>query len=396
MRILTDAGTAATPSLVFMSSSRIRVLIAGGGVAGLESLLALQALAGDRVEIELLAPERHFTYRPLAVAESFRADSVQRLPLAAIAQDRGVTLHRDAIARLLPGEGAVQTQGGARLEYEALILALGARPVEALRGSLTFRGPQDAVRVAAVVRQLRDAAIRRVAFVVPAGTAWALPIYELALQTAAAVRTDAPGADLMLVTSEPEPLAAFGDAAGAAVRALLAQSGIELRTATDVELYADGRLWFGLGSLEVDTAIALPRLLGPSLRGVPSDPLGFVPVDAFTRVRGLCGVHAVGDAAAYTLKQGGLATQQADVAAAVIAAGAGADVWPRPYRPLLRGMLLTGGEPLHLRPDPPGALEVSEELLCGPPGKIAGRHLAPYLAQQLGLAAPRALLAAAR
>ena len=276
------------------------------------------------------------------------------------------------------------------------MLALGARPVEALRGSLTFRGPQDAARVATVVGRLRDGAIRRVAFVVPTGTAWTLPIYELALQTAAAVRADAPGADLMLVTSEPRPLAAFGDASGAAVDALLAQHGIALRTATDVELYADGRLWFGLGSLEVDAVIALPGLLGPHLRGAPSDLLGFVPVDAFTRVRGLCSVHAVGDAAAHTLKQGGLAAQQAGVAAAVIAAGAGADLWPRPYRPLLHGMLLTGGEPLHLRHDPAGALEGSEELLCGPPGKIAGRHLAAYLAQHLELAAPRTLVATAR
>ena len=376
-----------------MSSSPTRVLVAGGGVAGLESLLALQALAGDRVKIELLAPERHFTYRPLAVAEPFRADSVQRLSLDAIAQDRGVELHRDAIAGLVPGERAIETQDGTRLEYDALVLALGARPVEALRGSLTFRGPQDTARVAAIVPRLRDGTIRRVAFVVPAWTAWSLPIYELALQTAAAVRTDAPGGDLMLVTSEPEPLAVFGDASGAAVSAVLAQCGIELRTGIDAEIYADGRLWFGLGSLEVDAVIALPGLLGPRLRGAPSDPLGFLPVDEFTRVRGLDGVYAVGDVAGHALKQGGLAAQQAEVAAAVIAAEAGADVRPRPYRPLLRGMLLTGGEPLHLRHDPAGALS---EVLCGPPGKIAGRHLAPYLAQHLELAAPPALAASAR
>jgi len=36
---------------------RKRVLIAGGGVAGLETLLALRALAGDRVKVTILAPE---------------------------------------------------------------------------------------------------------------------------------------------------------------------------------------------------------------------------------------------------------------------------------------------------------------------------------------------------
>ena len=117
-----------------MSPAPIRVLVAGGGVAGLETVLALQALAGARVAIELLTPERHFTYRPLAVTEPFRPGSVQRLSLSAIAADRGVALHRDALARVLPGERAVETQGGARLEYDELVLALGARPVEAVPG----------------------------------------------------------------------------------------------------------------------------------------------------------------------------------------------------------------------------------------------------------------------
>jgi hypothetical protein len=52
---------------------------------------------------------------------------------------------------------------------------------------------------------------------------------------------------------------------------------------------------------------------------------------------------------------------------------------------LLRGLLLTGGEPRHLHHDPAGA---ADELLWWPPGKIAGRHLAPYLARHLELAAP--------
>ena len=169
----------------------LRVLVAGGGVAALETVLALQALAGERVAIELLAPGRHFTYQPLAVFEPFRSGDLLRLPLAAIAADRGVRLHRDALACVLPDQRAVETQDGARLDYDALVLALGARPVEAVRGALTFRGPRDAGRVAEVVERLRGSAPRRVVFVVPVGTTWALPLYVLALQTAAAVRGSA-------------------------------------------------------------------------------------------------------------------------------------------------------------------------------------------------------------
>ena len=106
-------------------------------------------------------------------------------------------------------------------------------------------------------------------------------------------------------------------------------------------------------------------------------------------MKGIDGVHAVGDMAAHAVKQGGLATQQADVAAEVIAAAAGVAVTPRPYRPVLHGLMLTGRDVRHLRHDPAGDSTVSDELLWWPQGKIAGRRLSPYLAGRPELAAAR-------
>ena len=105
-------------------------------------------------------------------------------------------------------------------------------------------------------------------------------------------------------------------------------------------------------------------------------------------VLGAESVFAVGDLASHGIKQGGLAAQQADVAAQVIAATAGADVQPRPYRPVLRGMLITGGEVRYLRHEPDGTSDVSDEALWWPPHKVAGRHLAHYLASHTELALP--------
>ena len=62
-------------------------------------------------------------------------------------------------------------------------------------------------------------------------------------------------------------------------------------------------------------------------------------------------VFAAGDATDQPIKQGGLATQQADAAAELIAAEAGARVTPRPFRRVLRGVVLTGEAPLYLRRD---------------------------------------------
>jgi sulfide:quinone oxidoreductase len=361
----------------------MRVLVAGGGVGGVETLLAVQALAGDRVAVELLAPDRHFTHRPLSVVEPFRAERPERIPLAAIAADRGARLHRDAVARVDADARVVLTQDGARLPYDALVVALGARPVEAVRGALTFRGTRDAHRVRAVVEDLAHGRARRVAFVVPPGTTWSLPLYELALQTAHAN----PGAELHVVTTEAAPLAAFGAAAGAEVAELLAQRGIVLHTGMALTEFDGAQLWNGAGwSLTADRVIALPRLEGPHLRGLPADSAGFVPVDDFTRVLGVDDAHAVGDIAAHGIKQGGLAAQQADVAAQIIAQRAGADVQPSPYRPVLRAMLLTGAEVRYLRHDPAGRSEVSDELMWWPPHKVAGRELANYFASHTELA----------
>ena len=111
---------------------------------------------------------------------------------------------------------------------------------------------------------------------------------------------------------------------------------------------------------------------------------GFISVDLHGHVRGVPNVYAAGDATTCPIKQGGIAAQQADAAAETIAAAAGAPVKPRPFRPVLRGLLLTGGAPKFMRAEVAGGRgadwEVSEHALWWPPSKVAGHYLAPYLA----------------
>jgi len=132
--------------------------------------------------------------------------------------------------------------------------------------------------------------------------------------------------------------------------------------------------------------IALPRLEGPWLEGLPCDRHGFLPIDDHCHVGGAQDVFAAGDATQFPLKQGGIATQQADTAAAGIAALAGAPVEPEPFRPVLRGLLMTGMAPRYLRSEPGGTSSaVDTEALWWPPAKIVGKYLAPFLATKLGL-----------
>ncbi len=363
----------------------VNVLVAGGGVAGLETALALRALGEGRVGVEIVAPEPHFFYRPLAVSEPFGGEPVRRWELADLARSAGADLTPGEVVGLDPDEHVAHLRNGPPIVYDAAVLACGARPEEAVPGALTFRGPADVEAFRRLLNALERAELHRLAFVVPTGITWPLPLYELALQTAAELGRKNVHAELSLVTSEPAPLALFGAHASEAVANALAERDIAVHASTYAEVFGERSLAVRGGRLPADAVVALPRQSAPEIDGVPRDRSGFVPTDPHGRVSTLSNVYAAGDLTAFPIKQGGLATQQADAVAESIAAAAGARVEPRPFRPVLRALLLTGGTPTFLRVELGGGhgetSEASEDALWWPSGKIVGRYLAPFLAE---------------
>ena len=366
----------------------MQVVVAGAGVAALELALALRADAEELVSVQLIAPEAEFTYRPLAVAEPFRVGQVRSFPLAPLVAATGAELRQGSVSGVDPDHKTVRLEDGQAVEYDAFVLALGARPRDAVVGALTFRGPQDGPALSALLERATAGTLQRIAFVVPAGVSWPLPLYELALLTAGYLSDRGTrGVEIVIVTPEERPLSVFGAQASDVVSELLEIRGVGLETGIAAIAWQDGVLSVaGQGSVEADAAVAVPQLLGPSLPGLPHDGAGFVPTDTEGRVPGTSDVYAAGDATQFRPKQGGLAAQQADAVAAAIALDAGAHVEPIPYRPVLRGLLLTGFVPRYLRSDSAtGSSEVNTEALWWPPAKIVGRHLAPFLAEELGL-----------
>jgi len=364
-----------------------KLLIVGGGPAALEAVLTLQRHAPERVQLTLLCDRDEFVYRPVAVAEPFGFATAERFSLAGVAADRGIDFRRGTLRSVDPAAHRVLLADGSELEYDILLLAVGARAVEALPGALTFRGPEDAAPLRERLEHLDRGAPVRIAFAAPPETSWTLPLYELALLSVEWARERELALEAWVVTYEHRPLSVFGDEVAAATAKLLADRGVRVWTGAFAEAFEEGKLWVSLeGGLPVDLAVALPRLVGRRIPGLPADAGGFVPVDAYGRVTGVEDVYAAGDMTARPLKQGGLATQQASAAAAAIAARLGADVDTRAYRPVLRAMLLTGERPRYLRR--PGA--AADEAPWWPPHKIAGRELAPYLTAhpELRLAGP--------
>lgn len=363
-----------------------QVLIAGGGVAGLEALLALHDLAGDRVELTLLCSQPEFVYRPMAVAEPFGRGRADRRLLADIVPDMGATLVRDELAAVDGPARTVITTTGRRLRYDALVVAVGAGSEPAFRHTLTWTPETDAELFGGLLRDVEEGYTKRVAFVVPPGVVWTLPAYELALMTAwEAWGMGQDDVEVTVYTPEDAPLGLFGPQATEALRHDLAEAGVQAQTGVRVaeDPRAPGRLLLRPGdrALEADRVVALPRAVGPQLPGLPGDGRGFVLTDGHGKVPGVEAVWAAGDATAYPVKQGGLASQQADAAAESIAAALGANLEPRPFRPVLRGMMLTGRGQAWMRHElPAGDGTAVRRALWWPPTKIAGRYLSPYLA----------------
>jgi sulfide:quinone oxidoreductase len=367
---------------------RFRVVIAGGGVAALEAMLALRELAADRFEITLVAPEEEFSYRPLSVVEPFAAARPRSFSLREIAFENDVHLRPSELTRIDELRRQVTLGDGSVLDYDALLLAIGARAVEAVPGAITFRGSIDAEPLRELIAEIDRGEARRVTFAIPDATWWPVAAYELALLTSAHAREHGAEVELRLVTGEKSPLALFGDRASAAVASLLADAGVEVELSSTPVAFADGRLELAGGTaIESDRAVALPIPQVPPIPGLRSQQhRGLIATDRFGGVLGMERIFAAGDATWFPVKQGGLAAQQADAAATAIAALAGAGVDPQPFRPVLRGAVLTGGGPMYLRADPVGGGDSSAapSSLWWPPSKVAGRLLAPYLAAKAG------------
>jgi len=374
--------------------SRHRVVIAGGGVAALEAMLALHHMARRSFAVTLVCPSGHFEYRPLAVAEPFNGGPAPRYDLHALVSARGARHVRDAVAAVDPAAGCVELAGGERLPYDFLLLAPGARAIVGVPGATHFWSNAAAGEMRSLVSALEHGAVHDIAVVVPGGVSWPLPAYELALQVAQRRNAAGTRGRVLLVTPERTPLEPFGRRIGAAVRDLAHEREVALVTDATAEQFSGGVLRLAGGStLRADRAVALPRLRGPQITGLPQDPDGFIPIDEASRVHGLERVWAAGDATTFPVKQGGVAAHHADAAAQSIALAAGVPVDPTPFRPVLRAVLLTGDAPLYLRralldpADPDGdTASIAAHPFWWPPDKIAGRYLAPFLSAM----APRA------
>jgi sulfide:quinone oxidoreductase len=201
-----------------------RVVIAGGGVAALETAAALQAIAADRFDVKLIAPQAHFRWRALEVGEPFGLGRPVDYELDGLCQEFGARFRRGAIHAVRREVREVLLQSGEELEYDALVLAVGGQTCPAFAAGVSFDRSVDTDSFDELLRDVGDNLATTLLVVVPPGVTWPLPAYELALMTAAT----RPGATITLVTEEASPLALFGPAASVVVGQALKAAPVEV------------------------------------------------------------------------------------------------------------------------------------------------------------------------
>jgi sulfide:quinone oxidoreductase len=376
--------------------TRFAAVICGAGIAGAEAALRLHRLAGDSVAITLLDPRQELVYRPLAVRAPFARGGARRYSLAAIAERIGATLIGDRAASVDRDARTVHLAGGRVVPYDALLLAPGGREVVPFENAHVFSDRNADETYHGIVQDIETGYITSLVLIEPEGPTWPLPLYELALMTAERADSMNATCEITFVTARRRPLQAFGGGASEAVERLFADAGITLHANATAQVPARRHVVIEPEGVQLhpQRIVTLPRIAGASVPGVPTvAPHGFFPINRVCEVRDTGGrVFAAGDSADFPVKHGGIGAQQADTAAAGVAHLAGTAPPPAPFEPVVRGMLLTGAQPLYLTAHLFEGRGWHTELYDQPPWpadeKVVAEELGPLLAS-LEETAPR-------
>jgi NADH dehydrogenase FAD-containing subunit len=316
--------------------AKARIVVLGGGFAGLESAFLLRARLRDRADITLVSDRREFLFKPNTIYIPFGADPSSLL----IRLDRP-TRRRDirlmcARAQSIDPDARLVHLGGRHVAYDFLVVATGAgmRPEEVpglAEHAETIWTPRQMSSLGRSLRwaveRAREGAEQTILFSVPPGNKCAGPLYELVLMTETWLRRRRVRDRFRLVfaTYEESYIQAFGPKLHDVVTAEFDERGIEGHVGSRLGAVMSAEAAFeNAPPLAYDLLVAFPPYaaavdFGPEL---PTDERGFILTEpASRRVPGHERIYAPGDAGDFPVKQAFLAFLQADTAAEDIAAG---------------------------------------------------------------------------
>jgi sulfide:quinone oxidoreductase len=313
-----------------------RVVVLGGGFAGLESAFYLHQRLGDRVEVVLISDQSSFVYKPDTVHIPFGLDPERlRVPLEEPLRRRGIHFIPGRALDVDAERQTVRVTDGRIIGYDRLVIATGADPSPGLIPGLAAAGiPVGSIpamlelrtRFAELLEDARKGARRRVVFLVPRDRGWSKPIYELCwmLDTWLTWHGARQHVDIALFTNESSYAAPFGPRLDAAADAEFRRRDIHATRNFSVAGVEPGRVVSSCRDWAPFDLLVTLRPMAAIARfpALPTDMTGFLRTTPSTRqVEDFPNIYAVGDASDFPIKQGFLATKQADAAAEHIAAG---------------------------------------------------------------------------
>jgi sulfide:quinone oxidoreductase len=383
-----------------------RVLVLGGGFAGLETSFLLRMRAGSKVDITLVSDRDAFLFKPNTIYVPFGADPASFLvPLRKPAYKQHIDLVQGSVRAVEPATGMVTLEDGSALHYDFLVIGTGAgmRPEEIpglAEHAATIWTPDEMLELGQRLRKLRERAAagaeQEVLFCVPPNNKCAGPLYEIVFMLETWLRREGVRDRVKITysTFERSFIQAFGPRLHEVVVAEFAERGIEGHVGELVEeVTADEARFAGGTARRFDHLIAFPPYVAACRYGaLPSDDRGFLETDLETRqVKGHPDIYAPGDAGDFPVKQAFLAMLQADAAADHIAAQVGIKEFDQAFDPVSMCVMemldkatfaqvplrLTGdpAQPVEVRPDANGDYKVGVSPMWRLGKKILGFYL---------------------
>jgi sulfide:quinone oxidoreductase len=383
-----------------------RVVVLGGGFAGLETAFALRMSLGPAVDVTVVSDQSSFLFKPNTIYIPFGADVDSLLiGLPKPLHRQQINFQHGRVMSLDPDARRIELSDGTTIGYDFAVVGTGAgmRPDEVpglAEHASTIWTPADMWHLGGRLQQLRTRARRGqeldVLFLVPPGNKCAGPLYEIAFMLETWLRRQGVRDRVKITWSTVEPsfIHAFGPRLHEVVAGEFGVRGIDghtdevvVKVGPDEVLYADG------ATRRFDELVSFPPYVAAvRYDGLPSDDRGFLSCEPDTRqVTGRPEIYAPGDAGDFPVKQAFLAFLQADAAADHLASRIGGAPFEHPFDPVSMCVMemfdkatfaqvplqLTGdaADPVAVRPGADGAYRVG----VSPLWRLGKKTLALYL-----------------
>lgn len=309
--------------------SNERVVVAGGGFAGLETAFLLNLRLHADVDITLVSDQDHFLFRPNTIYIPFGLDPDElKIPLERPSSRQDIAFVGGRVRAADVGASRLELDSGESVAYDRLVLATGAamRPEEIpglAEHANTIWTPADMLQlrdqIERIVEKGKDGKKTRLVFLVPPNNKCSGPLYEMAMVVETHFRREGvrDWVDMVWTTSEQSYIMAFGPRLHE-VSAEFDERVIEgLLEHVVTEVEEDRVLYENGTEIEYDELISPPPYVAAmEYDGLPSDDRGFLTTDFDTRrVEGTENIYAPGDAGDFPVKQAFLAFLQTDAVA---------------------------------------------------------------------------------